>query len=227
VFAIQDEISHGIVEALKLKLSERPLLTRPPVDLEAYNLYLRGRHLSGRLNPESVRIAREYFEQALARDPNYALAYAGLGYLLYIQAVWGQLAPRTVLPDAKRALEKALELDASLPEAHAYLGSVLGFYNYDWVGAESEMKRAMELGPAVAEMSRMKRSRYQRKRLSWMRCTIFRTGCLGWLIFSRAGSARPSIPSNGRLSFRSETRGCWQRCATSMRARAGARKRQL
>jgi len=152
VFAIQDEISHGIVEALKLKLSGQPLRTRPTVDLEAYNLYLRGRHLSGRLNPESVRIAREYFEQALARDPNYALAYAGLGYLLHIQAVWGQLAPRTVLPDAKRALEKALELDASLPEAHAYLGSVLGFYNYDWAGAEREMNRAMELGPAVAEV---------------------------------------------------------------------------
>jgi serine/threonine protein kinase/Tfp pilus assembly protein PilF len=152
VFAIQDEISHGIVEALKLKLSEQPLRTRRTVDLEAYNLYLRGRHLSGRLNPESVRIAREYFEQALARDPNYALAYAGLGYLLFIQAVWGQLSPRTILPEARRALEKALELDASLPEAHAYLGSVLGFYNYDWAGAEREMKRALQLGPAVAEV---------------------------------------------------------------------------
>src|SRR5580704_12860545 len=152
VFAIQDEISQGIVETLKLKLSGRPLLTRQTADLEAYNLYLRGRHLSGRLNPESVRIAREYFEQALARDPNYALAYAGLGYLLFIQAVWGQLSPRTILPEARRALEKALELDASLPEAHAYLGSVLGFYNYDWAGTEREMKRALELGPAVAEV---------------------------------------------------------------------------
>ena len=152
VFAIQDEISQAIVETLKLKLSGQPLLNRPTADLEAYNLYLRGRHLSARLNPESVRVARGYFEQALARDSKYALAYAGVGYLLFIEAVWGQASPRGILPDAKRALQKALELDGSLPEAHAYLGSVLGYYDYDWAGAEREMKRALELGPAVAEV---------------------------------------------------------------------------
>ena len=152
VFAIQDEISQAIVETLKLKLSGQPLLNRPTADLEAYNLYLRGRHLSARLNPGSVRVAREYFEQALARDSRYALAYAGVGYLLFIEAVWGQGAPCGILPDAKRALQKALELDASLPVAHAYLGSVLGYYDYDWTGAEREMKRALELGPAVAEV---------------------------------------------------------------------------
>jgi len=152
VFAIQDEISQAIVETLKLKLSGQPLLNRPTADLEAYNLYLRGRHLSARLNPESVRVAREYFQQALARDSKYALAYAGVGYLLFIEAVWGRAAPCDILPDAKRALEKALELDGSLPEAHAYLGSVLGYYDYDWTGAEREMKRALELGPAVAEV---------------------------------------------------------------------------
>jgi len=152
VFAIQDEISQAIVETLKLKLSGQPLLNRPTADLEAYNLYLRGRHLSARLNPASVRVAREYFEQALARDSKYALAYAGVGYLLFIEAVWGQAAPRGILPAAKRALQKALELDGSLPVAHAYLGSVLGYYDYDWTGAEREMKRALELGPAVAEV---------------------------------------------------------------------------
>jgi serine/threonine-protein kinase len=152
VFAIQDEISQAIVETLKLKLSGQPLLNRPTADLEAYNLYLRGRHLSARLNPESVRVAREYFEQALARDSRFALAYAGVGYLLVIEAVWGRVAPCGILPDAKRALEKALDLDGSLPVAHAYLGSVLGYYDYDWTGAEREMKRALELGPSVAEV---------------------------------------------------------------------------
>jgi eukaryotic-like serine/threonine-protein kinase len=152
VFAIQDEISQAIVETLKLKLSDPPLLNRPTADLEAYNLYLRGRHLSARLNPESVRVAREYFEQALARDPKYALAYAGVGYLLFIEAVWGQSAPRGTLPDAKRALQKALELDEGLAVAHAYLGSVLGYYDYDWAGAEREMKRALELGSTAAEV---------------------------------------------------------------------------
>jgi eukaryotic-like serine/threonine-protein kinase len=152
VFAIQDEISQAIVETLKLKLSGPPPLNRPTADLEAYNLYLRGRHLSARLNPESVRVAREYFEQALARDPKYALAYAGVGYLLFIEGVWGQSAPSSALPDAKRALQKALELDESLAVAHAYLGSVLGYYDYDWAGAEREMKRALELGPTVAEV---------------------------------------------------------------------------
>ena len=151
VFAIQDEISQAIVETLRLKLSSQSLPNRPTADPEAYNLYLRGRHLSARLNPESVRVAREYFEQALARDPKYALAYAGVGYLLIIEAVWGRAAPNGVLPDAKRALQKALELDESLAVAHAYLGSVLGYYDYDWAGAEREMKRALELGPAVAE----------------------------------------------------------------------------
>src|SRR5208283_4630391 len=138
VFAIQDEISQAIVETLKLKLSGQPLLNRPTADLEAYNLYLRGRHLSARLNPESVRVAREYFERALARDPKYALSYAGVGYLLVIEAVWVRAAPCGIFPDAKRALEKALELDESLPVAHAYLGSVLGYYDYDWTAAERE-----------------------------------------------------------------------------------------
>jgi TolB-like protein/Tfp pilus assembly protein PilF len=152
VFAIQDEISQAIVETLKIKLSRPPLLSRPTVDLEAYNLYLRGRHLSARLNPESIRFARGCFEQALARDPRYALAHAGVGYLMIIEAVWGRGDPRILFPDAKRAIEKALELDASLPISHAYLGTLLGEYNYDWEGAEREMKRAVELGPAVAEV---------------------------------------------------------------------------
>jgi serine/threonine protein kinase/tetratricopeptide (TPR) repeat protein len=150
VFAIQDEISHGIVETLKLKLGGRPLLTRQTADLEAYNLYLRGRHLSGRLNPESVRIGREYFQQALARDPHYARAYAEVGYLLIIEAVWGQRAPRIILPEAAQALEKALKLDANLPEAHAYLGCVRGFLAYDWAEAERRMRKALELGPTIA-----------------------------------------------------------------------------
>ncbi len=152
VFAIQDEISQAIVETLKLKLSGRPLLNRPTGDLEAYNLYLRGRHLSARLNPESVRVARGYFEQALARDPQYALAHAGVGYLMIIEAVWGRGDPRTLFPDAKRSIEKALELDANVAVTHAYLASVLGEYDYDWAEAEREMKRAVELGPAVAEV---------------------------------------------------------------------------
>jgi serine/threonine-protein kinase len=152
VFAIQDEISQAIVETLKLKLSGPATVNRPTADLEAYNLYLRGRHLSARLNPESVRVAREYFEQALARDPKYALAYAGVGYLLFIEAVWGRSAPNSTLPDAKRALQKALELDESLAVAHAYLGSALGYFDYDWAGAEREMKRALELSPGVAEV---------------------------------------------------------------------------
>jgi eukaryotic-like serine/threonine-protein kinase len=152
VFAIQDEISNAIVETLKVKLSGPSLMNRPTEDLEAYNLYLRGRHLSARLNPESVRLARGYFEQALARDPKYALAHAGVGYLMLIEAVWGRGDPLTLFPEAKQALEKALELDPSLPLAHAYLGSVLGEYDYDWAAAEHEMKRAVELGPAVAEV---------------------------------------------------------------------------
>jgi tetratricopeptide (TPR) repeat protein len=65
--------------------------------------------------------------------------------------VWGRSAPSGAFPDAKRALQKALELDESLAVAHAYLGSVLGYYDYDWAGAEREMKRALELSPAVAE----------------------------------------------------------------------------
>ena len=92
MFAIQDEISQAIVETLKLKLSGQPLLSRPTADLEAYNLYLRGRHLSARLNPESVRVAREYFERALARDSKYALAYAGVELAVHRSRV-GALLP--------------------------------------------------------------------------------------------------------------------------------------
>lgn len=84
------------------------------------------------------------------RAINYAFAYAEVGYLLIIEAVWGLQSPRTILPEAEQALEKALELDSRLAEAHAYLGCVRGYFAYDWAEAERRLQRALELGSEIA-----------------------------------------------------------------------------
>ena len=147
VFAVQDEIARAIVGALRVRFTANggtPLVTRPTEDLTAYDFYLRGRYFWTKRTDEAMRLAVEYFEQAIARDSTYALAYAGLGdaYALPYDG-----SSRERLPKARAAALKALTLDSTLAEAHATLGRVAHNLDWDWVTAEREFRKALALKP--------------------------------------------------------------------------------
>ncbi|MEJ2088662.1 MAG: protein kinase [Gammaproteobacteria bacterium] len=151
VFAIQDEISRAIVEALKLQLvGEQPLVVPTTSNLEAYTLYLRGRFLCAKYSDPDLRKAIEAFEEALAMDSSYARAHAG------IADSWSRLAddwvpPSDAYPKAKASALRALELDPSLPEALTALGRVYAWYDWEFARAEQELKKSVELNPSSAE----------------------------------------------------------------------------
>ena len=159
VFEIQDEISRTIVETLKARLSASPsspelstiapsLVKRYTENLDAYNLFLKGRFEVYKMTREGLDKSLEYFTQAIALDPSYALAYDGIGYCWYNKGFLGFVAPREAMPKARAAVRRALELDDSLAEAHATLGIIQAIFDWDWVGAEQELRRAIELNPA-------------------------------------------------------------------------------
>jgi serine/threonine-protein kinase len=153
IFAIQDEISLAIVDKLKVKLirQERAKLTkRYTENKEAYGLFLKGRYFWNKRYEGELNRALEYFNQAIAKDPLYALAYSGIADCFSLLGLWGLLPPKEVYPKAKAAAKKALEIDKSLSEAHNSLGFVHAFYDWDWEAAESAFKNALELNPKYA-----------------------------------------------------------------------------
>jgi tetratricopeptide (TPR) repeat protein len=116
---------------------------------EAYQLYLKGRYYAAKFDLDDVRKGFDYFQQAVALDPNYALAYDGMSY--YYQLVEDLYLPVSEsMPKADEAARKALAIDESIPESHVQLGSNLTMYDFDWAGAEREFRRAIELNPDYA-----------------------------------------------------------------------------
>jgi serine/threonine-protein kinase len=153
VFAIQDEISQAIVEKLRLRLSgDRPLVKRYTENLAAYDLCLKARSHLLRMTQEGRETGRRYCEQAIALDPNYALAYVMLAESFFWSAFWGSMPPREAFAGAKSAAIEALRLDDTIADAHSALGTVLGCGEFDWTGAEREFTRAMELNPSSASI---------------------------------------------------------------------------
>jgi len=150
IFAIQDEISQAIVEKLRVRLArDEPLVKRHTENLEAYNLFLRGRHCIHRVTAESLAKGKEYLEQAIALDANYALAYSAIAEYYWASLMWDCVMPGSeAVPRAKAAALMALKLDDSLAEAHAQLGGAKGIGDFDWMGAEREFRRALELNPS-------------------------------------------------------------------------------
>ena len=153
VFAVQEEIARAIAAALRVRLGaagERAhLVARPTADLVAYELYLKGRYVfQTRTTGEGIVQAAGYFERAVARDPTYARAYAGLSDVYTRQAIFGYAPPRETFARAKAAAERALALDGSLAEAHAALGHVLCVAEYAWVEGERELRQAIALDPS-------------------------------------------------------------------------------
>ena len=150
IFAIQDEISNEISGKLRLQLSraqKKKLTRRHTEDPEAYRIYLKGRHHWNRWTEEGFYKAIEYFQQAVQKDPEYALAYAGLADC-YVLLGWNSyLLPKDAFPKAKAAALTALQLDPNLGEAHAALAAVLWLYDWQWQEAQKEFKRSLELNP--------------------------------------------------------------------------------
>jgi len=149
ILAIQDEIAKAITGSLKFKLNPRDQirLTKQPTDnIEAYNLYLRGRYFWNKYDKEWVLKAIEAFKQAIQIDSTYALAYCGMADS-YFRLSNLHFPPREVLPKAKEAALRAVEIDENLAEAHSSLGLVNVYYDHDWIGAESEFRKAIKLNP--------------------------------------------------------------------------------
>jgi serine/threonine-protein kinase len=152
-FSVQQEISREISEKLRFKLTgeeQKRLTRRSTENPEAYQFYLKGRYCWNKRTPEGFRKAIEHFEEAIEIDHLYAAAYAGLADSYNMLGTYSALAPREAFPRAKAAAKRALEIDDTLAEAHTSLGYVENSYDWDWMGAEFEFKRAIELNPSYA-----------------------------------------------------------------------------
>jgi TolB-like protein/DNA-binding winged helix-turn-helix (wHTH) protein/Tfp pilus assembly protein PilF len=147
IFALQDEIARDVVAELRLKLvgdSARRLARHYTENVEAYQLFLKGRFYWNQLTKTALEQSIGYYKLAIAKDPNYALAYVGMADS-YVVLGFDFMPPREALAQAKVAAAKALELDKSLGAAHISMGAVKLFLEWDWAGAGQEAQRAKEL----------------------------------------------------------------------------------
>ena len=154
IFQIQTDVALRIAAALRAELSpdeQTRIRSEPTSDLQAYQLYLQGRHCLLRYTEEGMRKGIEYLEQAIARDPGYALAYAGVANAYTELGETGALTPDQAYARAKEAAANALRLDPGLGEAHCAVGYLKALCDFDWTGAEVEFKRALELSPSSAD----------------------------------------------------------------------------
>jgi serine/threonine protein kinase/tetratricopeptide (TPR) repeat protein len=154
IFEIQDEIAGRVVSALKMKLGvteKQRMEKKATSNLEAYDLYLLGRYLWTRRQSQDLPKVFELFQQALEKDPNYALAYSGMAdYYLYQGYFFGSIPSAEAISKARVFAEKAITLDPKLGEAHVSLGLVKLWLNWDFLGAGAELDRAMQLNPHYA-----------------------------------------------------------------------------
>jgi TolB-like protein/Tfp pilus assembly protein PilF len=154
IFAVQSDIAKTVADQLQAKLtgSEKQMMAaQPTTDTAAYELYHKGRSLWGKRTGDNIPKAIAFYEQAIARDPNYALAYAGLSSAYILAPFYAGVDRREAGSKAKEAALKALRLDPNLAEGHLALGKVLFFGEIDLAGAMREYKRAIELKPNDAD----------------------------------------------------------------------------
>ncbi|HZI59863.1 MAG TPA: protein kinase [Pyrinomonadaceae bacterium] len=154
IFAVQDSISERVASALALTLAggERQQLTKHHTEnAEAYELYLRGRFQMSRLTDDGFLKGRDYFQQAIGLDSNYALAHAALADSYLALGGWNVATPKESFPKAREAALRALQFDPSLPEPHATLAMVSFAFDWDWKAAEQEFKRALDLNPNYSD----------------------------------------------------------------------------
>jgi serine/threonine-protein kinase len=147
IFAVQDEIASKVVEALKIRVTSPHPVRHATEDVEAYHLYLKGRYWWNKRYKGGLKTSTGFFEQAIEKDPGYALAHAGLADACSVVGFYGFQPPREVFPRAKAAAERAVALDEGLPEAHVSRALVHYWFDRDWAAAEREFQRAIELAP--------------------------------------------------------------------------------
>jgi TolB-like protein/Tfp pilus assembly protein PilF len=156
---LQTEIAREVANEIEFSLSgRRPIKAAreaaarvpDPTSYEAYDLYLKGRYFWNKRTEGGFRQAADYFQQAIDQDPNYGRAYAGLADTFTLMSTWFVGSPDELMPKARTAAMRALELDESLAEAHASLALIRENYDYDWPGSEKEFRRAIQLDPQYA-----------------------------------------------------------------------------
>ena len=152
IFAIESDVAKTIAEKLQAKLTgseERAIFAKPTENVEAHQLYMQGRYFWNRRTGENLKKDLSYFQQAVEKDPGYALAYAGISDSCTLIPVYGAGAPQNYYPRAKAAAEKALALDDMLGEAHTSLANVL-FRYFELAESTREFERSIELNPNYA-----------------------------------------------------------------------------
>ena len=153
IFTVQDAISERVATALELKLGvndSRQLKKRDTENPDAYQAYMRGRYFWSKRDAENLPKAIKEFNHALALDEKYALAYAGLADCYNLLPSYGVLSPTEAYPQAMRAATRAVEIDDTIAEPHVALARIKANYYWDWPGAETEFKRAIELNPTYS-----------------------------------------------------------------------------
>lgn len=154
VLALQGQVARDIAEEIRIKLTPQDrtrFAHARHVDPEAYEACLKGRYYYEKMSISGFKEGLKYYEQAVTRDPSYALAYVGLAASYKELGTWGALPPKEAASQATQAVEKALALDDTLADAHAVLGHIHFLWDWDWQSAEREYKRALELGPASTD----------------------------------------------------------------------------
>ncbi|PYL02047.1 MAG: hypothetical protein DME31_10185, partial [Verrucomicrobia bacterium] len=202
IFAVRSEVAQKVAAILKDRLlgeDKKQLDKKPTENLEAYNLYRQGRYYGDQVSEEGIKKAIPFFEQAIQKDPRFALAYAGMADS-YVAAADAFIAPREAFSKAKEAALKAIELDDTLAEAHTSLGLLHYHYDWDWAAAEKEFKRALVLNPQSAwsytlysqflgGMGRVEEANEQgRHALELDPLSVTARWCLGWAFLSAGRS---------------------------------------
>lgn len=150
ILVMFSEVARAIAGEIQVKLTpeeETHLASARQVNPEAYEAYLKGQFHWYKLTPEDFEMALQYFEFALEKDPNFALAYVGIAMVWGVRAQFGILSPREATPQLKAAVEKAFELDNTLAEVYSTLALLKGLMEWDWEGAEIAFRKAIELNP--------------------------------------------------------------------------------
>jgi len=153
IFDIQERVASEIAQALQIRLSpdeKQNLKKRFTENTGAYQLYLQGRFFWNKRSEEGLKTAIRYFEQAIEKDPHYALAWAGIADSYSLLGEFGTISRKELYPKAEAAVNKALEIDDRLAEVHTSLASILMFRKWDWANSEKEFKLALELNPNYA-----------------------------------------------------------------------------
>jgi DNA-binding winged helix-turn-helix (wHTH) protein/TolB-like protein/tetratricopeptide (TPR) repeat protein len=150
IFKIEDSISGRVAERLVPKLTgeQKEILVRHHTDnIEAYQLFMKGRYFMTQRNLESIQKGIGYIQKAITIDQNYALAYAGLSQAYLLLPITSDVPSKEILPVARQAIMKALEIDDTLADAHVSLAGIKYWMEWDWKGSEEDCKRAIELNP--------------------------------------------------------------------------------